>query len=332
MKKILSRYGKRIVAFVAVFVVFFGTVCSTAFASDVSAYSITEDDISSGSLVFSLDVYCGSSGVWLGSDTLTNQLSYGDVSADVSFFNTQNYGQDRIWIWAVNKSKMFSKGSKLTIEISNYVNYIAISDTGEFNFVGDSIVDWDILLEDIYGNQYMYEIDSANISTNLAYSDISATINELPYDVYAISLMFSYDLSSAYGNGSKYIGGSNTITRYAGFHNSNFSFNEELYSKEAELLEGITKPSSDDEEKMDSFDETSKEQASNLGSLNSQNKVDKIDIGSSSSSIDGVIDGNAIYNYGVVLSVFTNHEKILQLILIVLSVGFVSYVLFGKKR
>ena len=107
--------------------------------------------------------------------------------------------------------------------------------------------------------------------------------------------------------------------------------NQYLYNIHNRLKE-LLNQSNEDEDKMNDFDNTSKDQVGALGSLNSQNKLDKIDIGSSSSSVDSFIDGNAIYNYGVVLSVFTNYDRILQMILIVLSIGFVSYVLFGKKR
>lgn len=89
--------------------------------------------------------------------------------------------------------------------------------------------------------------------------------------------------------------------------------------------------SDEDKQKGEDFKEESNEQAGQLSGLNEQNKTEKVDINSATSSVDGNIDENAIRNYGVILSVFTNHEHILGYLSIVFSLGLVAYVLFGKR-
>ena len=85
------------------------------------------------------------------------------------------------------------------------------------------------------------------------------------------------------------------------------------------------------DDSMNSFQDSSDGQSDKLNDLNEQNKMDKIDVDSASSSVDANIDGNAISNYGVVLSSITGSSKVVQMLLITLSVGLVSYVLFGKR-
>lgn len=91
-------------------------------------------------------------------------------------------------------------------------------------------------------------------------------------------------------------------------------------------------PQDDEKDVTDKFEEDNKAQSDKLNDLNEQNKTDKVDVDNASGSVDGYIDGNAISNYGELLKIFTNHEYILRCILVVLAVGLVSYVLFGKKR
>lgn len=85
-------------------------------------------------------------------------------------------------------------------------------------------------------------------------------------------------------------------------------------------------------EKSEVLSQKQEEQKETLGALNDKNNVDKVDISSSSGDTDSYLDSTSINNYGTVLAVFTNNSYILSCILFVLSVGLVSYVLFGKKR
>lgn len=98
-----------------------------------------------------------------------------------------------------------------------------------------------------------------------------------------------------------------------------------------QIYDYMAQSKNEDKQNTDSLKENSDSQSDKLNDLNEQNKMDKIDVDSASSSVDANIDGNAISNYGVVLSSITGQGKVVQLMLIVLSVGLVSYVLFGKR-
>lgn len=124
---------------------------------------------------------------------------------------------------------------------------------------------------------------------------------------------------------------------------------EEIYSKLDEILEEEKKqtswlekiwnsiqefftPDDKDKETTDKLEESSKEQSNQLNDLNEQNKVDKLDPSTSSGSVDANVDTNAIANYGTVLQIVTNHDYVLRSLLLVVSIGLVAYVLFGKKK
>lgn len=97
-------------------------------------------------------------------------------------------------------------------------------------------------------------------------------------------------------------------------------------------IQEFINPKSSDKSSTDGFKSDSDGQSGEINDLNEQGKTEKVDIDSASGNVDAYIDGNAIRNYGTLLSVFTNHEYILQCILVVLAIGLVAYVLFGKKR
>lgn len=103
---------------------------------------------------------------------------------------------------------------------------------------------------------------------------------------------------------------------------------EEILEKLGEMVENA---SEDVKDKAEELNQNSSEQGDTLDSLNEQNKTDKVNVGSASGSVDAYIDGDAIYNYGTVLSVFTNDSNILKMIMTVLAVSLVAYVLFGKR-
>lgn len=86
-----------------------------------------------------------------------------------------------------------------------------------------------------------------------------------------------------------------------------------------------------DKKKVDDFANNSTTQSQNINELNQQSQSEKVDIDSASGSVDSYIDTNAISSYSGVLASFTGNPHILQFILIVLAVGLVSYVLFGKR-
>lgn len=96
-------------------------------------------------------------------------------------------------------------------------------------------------------------------------------------------------------------------------------------------LDTLIEQSVDDKNAADKFEEDSSAQSDKINDLNAENKVDKTDVDSASGSVDEYIDGESIASYGTLLSVFTNNEYILRMILIVLAIGLISYVLFGKR-
>lgn len=106
---------------------------------------------------------------------------------------------------------------------------------------------------------------------------------------------------------------------------------DRIYAELRSIHKDLIESSSTDKNKTDAFADNSNAQSSALNELNQQNDMEKIDIDSASGTVDDYIDANAISNYGVVLSTFTGNSKILQMLLITLSIGVVSYVLFGKR-
>lgn len=90
-------------------------------------------------------------------------------------------------------------------------------------------------------------------------------------------------------------------------------------------------PSTEDQEVTDSLKENSQSQSNQLNDLNEQSKVEKVDPGSASASVDSYIDTAAVGTYGTVLSTFTGNNTVLQYLLIVFAVAFIGYVLFGKR-
>lgn len=90
-------------------------------------------------------------------------------------------------------------------------------------------------------------------------------------------------------------------------------------------------PDEEDAAATDEFASQNTEKANTMNGLNEQNQTEKVDAGSASSSVDGNLDFDSVATYGTVLSVITGNKYVLQMILVVVSVGLVSYVLFGKR-
>lgn len=82
---------------------------------------------------------------------------------------------------------------------------------------------------------------------------------------------------------------------------------------------------------MNNFVDSSTSQSGDLGTLNQQAQVDKIDINSASSVVDGYIDMGSVGEYGTLLSALTNNGRVVQMLLISLSVALVGYIFFGKR-
>ena len=143
-------------------------------------------------------------------------------------------------------------------------------------------------------------------------------------DMFYLDVTFKYQIYGDYlGNGSYTYSPAFSCKVEAKIRQlkiQGFNKNDELYNQ---LFK--------DDGSLNDFKQNSSSQSSKLDSLNQQNKVDKVNIDTASGTVDDYIDDNAISNYGVVLSTFTGNAKVLQMLLIVLAVGLVSYVLFGKR-
>lgn len=99
----------------------------------------------------------------------------------------------------------------------------------------------------------------------------------------------------------------------------------------AEFKDGMLNESEEDKAVTDKLEEDSKNHQNELETLTEESKTEQVDIDSTSAMVDGVIDGNAIANYGIVLQIFTNNDYIFKCLLFVVTVGLIGYVLFGKK-
>lgn len=96
-------------------------------------------------------------------------------------------------------------------------------------------------------------------------------------------------------------------------------------------IQEILNPNEESKEESDKLESETNDKTDKLDDLNEQNKTDKTDIDSAANSVDENIDLDSIDHYGKVLSVITENQYILQILLLVFSVALVAYVLFGKK-
>ena len=97
------------------------------------------------------------------------------------------------------------------------------------------------------------------------------------------------------------------------------------------IFSHLTESESYDKNQVEQFGSTSNSQSNQLHELN-QTKPNKIDIDSTSSSIDSNIDMDSVGQYGLLLSTFTNNEHMLKMLLITFSIALIGYVLFGKGK
>ena len=96
-------------------------------------------------------------------------------------------------------------------------------------------------------------------------------------------------------------------------------------------IQEFVNPSNNDSQKTDDFNNESNAQKSEIDDLNEQNQVDKVDVDSATAQVDANIDYDNMAQYGGVLATITNNSYVLQMILIVVSIGIIAYVLFGKR-
>lgn len=96
-------------------------------------------------------------------------------------------------------------------------------------------------------------------------------------------------------------------------------------------IQEFINPSDEDEEDSEKIENDTTDKKDALDELNEENKTEKTDVEDASEDVDENVDLDTIGSYGAVLSGITENEYVIQILLLVFSVAFVSYVLFGKK-
>lgn len=120
------------------------------------------------------------------------------------------------------------------------------------------------------------------------------------------------------------------------FLQTKFLMLEQKLDKEYELIESIktliTESTPSDSSQVDNWKESTSEKNEQIdNAVEESNKLERPNADDAFNNTDVHIDGVAIRDYGILLSTFTTHPKILKLIMISLSVGLCAYVLFGKR-
>lgn len=204
--------------------------------------NLDDEDITGGGLTVKMDTYYSSYGWNLVPFTPTEQPFSKSVLQSIYNLNKPVNGLDRIIFSMGDASKLFSKGSQVSISISNIINYIGVSGVGEFNINPSSISNVYIRTYDIEGNTNYFLADDFSVSGgNSGYYNVTLTVNEMPTDVYQIWIDLGFSISSAYGNGYNYFVGTDaySISRCGGFYNSVFDFEETPQDKTDGLLGSI---------------------------------------------------------------------------------------------
>lgn len=116
----------------------------------------------------------------------------------------------------------------------------------------------------------------------------------------------------------------------------NFKLLHQELDQEIQLLQNIRnlleQSAKEDSDAVADWQESTSEKNEQIDSaVNESNKLEKPNADDVVESVNSNIDGVAIRDYGILLSTFTTHPKILNMIMIALSVGLCAYVLFGKR-
>lgn len=336
MLKVMSRYKNQIMSIAIAFVIVFGGICSVSFNSSAASYNF---DMPYGQPTTSVNS---------GYLEVLGQAPDGSLFCDVFYWNIVpllstsvvhmgievDYNGHVVFMPEIdNGNERFSyclmyMGNNGNVSIIDYGSYLGY-DIFDYNV---SVYNSKVISYRVYGN---FEMNSDNLpkpmppftcvygSDSLILSELASIYNQLVIananDTQMINTLNNI-MSSNVSIDSK-------LSQLIELQQSTNTWLEKIWNSIQEFFT----PDDEDKETTDKFKEDSDKQSSELNELNQQNKTDKVDVGSASGSVDANIDENAIQNYGTVLSVFTNHEYILKSILVVLAIGLVAYVLFGKK-
>ena len=213
----------------------------TVYATDnygVSTLSLDDEDITSGALNIREIIFNGN---WVNfgsfdNVTMTNGLTHSS-SVNISNSSVTNF-YDSFEIDRTDGATLFDEGESFSLSMKNLTNYILINNT-RYNFSDISAIKHiKVKVVDMFSNAYYVDSTDYTFSAKDGKLSFDATFNDMPCDVYHLSLFFYFDALSAYGINSSYFNNSSyTVTRYYGFDNSEFSFKTE--DKTTGLLSGI---------------------------------------------------------------------------------------------
>lgn len=208
----------------------------------------------------------------------------------------------------------YSSSERFTLNYNGYTVYSFIykGNVGQVN-VGINNQSMAVFFNDDGQVRKLSQIYSAIMSSN--------SINEAQLSKLIEIVNTNKNINNTLGSIMSYLQSINSLEQ-----NSN-GILQNIYNDLQEFLS----QSGTDKSVTDKFASDSKSQSQSINDLNQQSQSEKVDIDSASGSVDSYIDTNAISSYSGVLASFTGNPHILQFILIVLAVGLVSYVLFGKR-
>lgn len=144
----------------------------------------------------------------------------------------------------VDKSKIFSKNSSFSLDITNIINNVEFTDNDgisyKFYFQPTAVKKIRFEFVDISNRNYYANADSFSVKKNKNDSnliDISVTCNNVPCDVYRLYVILEYTYQDAYGYGG--LPFSNSLIRNSGYINGRIAFNESLDNGNKGLLNSI---------------------------------------------------------------------------------------------
>lgn len=166
--------------------------------------------------------------------TLKNDFTYSN-SAKYNFNGiTPVNGQDSLRFIKKDNSKIFSKGSTITIQITDFYN-IAGYDSNSFTTQYGAVNGMGLTLIDIHGETFYTKVTEGTVNTEGIYY----VLEDLPFDVYGFYVLYSYPLVDFHLGIQPYFNTTLQPSRTVHFNGSYFSFIEEPYDKTDSFLGSI---------------------------------------------------------------------------------------------
>ena len=206
--------------------------------------NLDEEDFTNGSLVISHAFYKNFSTPYPLIDKVefNNGLTVMGKYENISFgsFTVNTDLQDRVSLRFNDNKKMFSKGSKLSIDITNIRNYIEETDSTRHYWSTKSYRYTRVYFRDISGEyQHINNHNSDILKFNGGgFYSLSLEVEETPFDVYEIYFETVYKFDS-YQDTDNLIGTSNRFHRFGGFSDTKISIVETAPDETKGLLGSI---------------------------------------------------------------------------------------------